>query len=566
MLQLSRTETKKLIALTKMRNMALTMFRPLPHQEPFIELFAREVLLKGGNRAGKSLLAACKTGAISMDMPIILNDGRKINMRRPHQIGRPLVIWIIGYDWKHIGQTIYRLLFRPGLFQVIKDKDTGSYRAFRQWDAEDVARESEAKPSPPLIPPRYVDQKSWDWENRKGRQFKSVRIIDPTTQETTAEIYCYASTAEAKAGDPVDVIWIDEAIQCPEHYGEWQARLIDRSGFLYWSSWPKTDNIALQTLHERSKACEGQENPPVRTITITLSDNKALSEEKRREAIGMWTTEEERLARDKGEFVTGQYRMYPLFDPFLHQAIYEVGGDALSEILKRNDGVPPKEWTHELILDPGTQSPGVLFIAIPPPHYGNYCVVYDEITTRADADQLADKIKMKVNGLLFHRFIIDARAAASHGMGYTKTVAENYTRAFNARNISCYLTKSGFSLGCTDVGGRIMSLQEWLHVQKSGYPKLRIVRDRCPKLCDQMQKYMKARVNNEIRDDRPASGQTLDLAVCLEYASASYPEFVPHSRIASAFEQNHKEGWYHALFASRRPRKKDSTCVLGPQY
>jgi len=188
------------------RNMAVSMFRPMEHQEPFFRLYAREQLLRGGVRAGKSACAAENFALTAMDMSITLNDGTTIPMRQPHQKGKCLRMWVIGYDSKHIGQTIYRLLFRKGLFKIIKDEQTGLYRSYRPWDADDKKREKESKDSPPLIPSRYIKPNSWDWENKKGKEFKSVVIRDPVTDVDLAEIYAFSSKADPKAGDPVDFI------------------------------------------------------------------------------------------------------------------------------------------------------------------------------------------------------------------------------------------------------------------------------------------------------------------------------------------------------------------------
>ena len=104
---------------------------------------------------------------------------------------------------------------------------------------------------------------------------------------------------------------------------------------------------------------------------------------------------------------------------------------------RQNNWQPPSNWTRELILDPGTSKPAVLFVAIPPPTLGEYYVVYDELYPgRADADQLAKMIKVKMQGYPFYRFIIDQRAGKQTPMGFKISIAENYARAFEENNIS----------------------------------------------------------------------------------------------------------------------------------
>lgn len=549
----------------------VTLCGPTGNREEFVGISTEtETYIADGfvcHNSGKSTCAASKFASIACDIPITLADGTVLDQRQPWQKGRCLTMWIIGYDLQHIGQTIYRLLFRAGLFRIIKDEVTGLYRAYKPWMEQDSIRESEAKDSPPLIPARFVDPGSWVWENKKGKEFKKVNIRDPSTGRELAEIYCYSSKADPKAGDPVDVIWIDESIENPGHYSEWKARLVDRRGNLFWSSWPNANNDALQTLTERAINEENNPEPGVREHVITLSDNKSLSEQARREALGMFTTEEEKLARDKGEYVTDLVRMYPLFNEAIHQALLPDSPDKLSQVLQATDGVPPHTWTHELILDPGTQSPGVLFCAIPPPELGEYFVIYDEISIKSDAEQLAELIRKKFGGREFNRFIIDAKAAAQHGMGYQITVAENYTKAFAKRGIKCRLTGSSFSMGCTDVGGRIMALQEWMHIGRSGFPKLRIVKAACPQLCQQLRKYKKASVNNDVRDDRPAPGQRIDLGVCCEYFAASFPVYVPPESTSDPSDPDYEDtSWYAKFFGRRNRDSAKKVYRIGPKY
>lgn len=570
--KLTHLEQAALVEFSERRKMALNMFRPLEQQEAIFKSVAKYGLFLGGNRAGKTLCAALKFAAIAMDMAITLNDGTQIFQRRPHQRGKYLRMWVIGADSRHIGETIYRILFKAGeAFRVIRDKDTGELRAWRRWEADDLAREAETLPNPALIPARCIDQKSWSFENKANREFNKVTIIDPVTKEPLADIHAYSSKADPKAGDPVDVIWIDERIEYEQHYPEWVARLVDRGGFLYWSSWPDVSNDALSKLYE---LCVNDSSKPLvdRTydcVQLTMSGNKSLSKKDIDDFLAGCQSDEERMARDQGLFTTERLRMYPLFNQEVHTAIlgsrfepYE-GEDELSKCLKDSDGVPPKDWTRELVLDPGTQSPGVLLCAIPPPRFGDYLVVYDEIFPgRCDADQLADLIRDRTAGTRFYRFIIDARAAGQTQMGYSMSIGANYSRAFAQRKLYCKTTGSNFTMGATDVGGRIMMLQHLMHIRPSGHPKLRIVTHKCVNLCKQLKKYLKDGSNKLMQDDRPAKGQTLDLAICAEYWAASNPRYIPYK--PDAEEGGPAYMRYLKLFGDKQ---KSSTAIkIGTHY
>lgn len=565
-------EAKSLIELAARKNMALNLFRPMEHQEPFFKLWAREFLCRGGNRSGKTTIAAVKFAAMACDIPITLNDGTKLDLRKPWQKGRPLRMWVIGFDLRHIGETIHRVLFRNDLFRIIKDKTTGQYRAFQPWTDEDKDREEEARQAPPLIPKRYIKPNSWDWENKKNREFKKVTIIDPQTGEELAEIFAYSSKADPKAGDPVDVIWIDESIDNAAHYPEWRARLFDRRGILFWSSWPNVNNEALSKISDLAEAQANDPNPLVREIVISLSANKTISEEKRSEALGMFSSDEERRARDLGEYITDLLKMYPLFDEFRHQAVLDNDPDEVSEILRRRNGIPPNDWTAELILDPGSTSPGLLFGAIPPIHIGlgRTFVVFDELTPdRHDATQLAKLAMQKVSESIgrrgFNRAIIDMRCGRQKAPGMSMTIEENYRRAFESVGIMLTGGEFRFSAGSPDVGGRIMALQAWMHEDRRLLPSLRIVRSRCPKLCSQLSKYKKYGVNNDIRDDRPASGQRIDLAVCLEYWAASNPLYVMPPITHEGGRDVSPLAWYRKFIAGRQKPTPPSV-QLGPRY
>ena len=654
--------TKQLGALaeySQRQNMTLRMFRPQEHQEPCFTQYAREFIIRGGNRAGKSVCAAAKFASKALDIPITLEDGTQIESRKPWQKGRCLRMWVIGYDAKHIGQTIYRLLFKRGLIKIIKDKRTGLYRAFQPWKPEDAEREHEAKDAPPLIPARYVKPNSWDWENKKGKEFKSVTLIDPTTGEEIAEIYAYSSKADPKAGDPVDFIWIDEAIENPAHYEEWRSRLFDRRGELIWSSWPNVQNDALVNLSKRAEEQRGDPNALVKEHVIKLSQNKTIAKDVMAEALGMFATPEERRARDAGEFVTDLLRMYPWYDEYTHQAVRDGDPDEVSRIIRANRGIVPHEWTRELIIDPGSQNPAALFCAIPPPEILGACgslsgvvnvghfdvkvypnidykdvseddrkntfgwkiypnpkspsqdpvnwilefegepdeitirdatksihraaaewalrnrnrvgleayVIYDELagdTVRQnDATMLAKKIKEKSGGLRFQRMIIDYRGGRGKGMGYEITTAENYRQALMRERVLLQSGEPWFIEGSDDVPGRIGKLQEWMQFQQNGLPRLRIIREKCPVLCEQLKRYMKKSVQGHVQEERPADRQKIDAAVALEYWAASHPAYVkpkitPQSEVLAK-----------VVAMERRNRLKQGQSqsgIIGPTY
>lgn len=562
---LTRKQADALVELSGRRCEALNLFRPLPSQIPFFRCDAREVLGRGGNRSGKSTVAAIRFAALATDRPLYTTEGDRIEMRRPSQKNRSLTMWVIGLGQDHIGQTLYRLLFRPGVFKIIRDLETKQWRAYRPWDASDESRSSEVKPAPPLIPARYCNPKSWTWENKAARVFQQVEIWNPETKEQLAMIYAFTSSGDVKAGDPVDEIWIDERIKYPSYYAEWQARLLDRQGRLVWSSWPDITNNALVNLTRRAEKEAESSNPVVREFVFRMSDNPHLATVSKAEALRGWT-EEERLARDQGEYVTETLRMYPSFSRELHSAILEnpTADDKISHILRERNGEPPGDWTRELVLDPGTSHPAILLCAVPPPTLGDFMIPYREIyVPRLDADALAKVVLSITRGMYFERFIIDPMAGRQTPMGYNLSVHRNYSRAFDEQGLRCRQTGSAFSPGSNDVAGRILNLQSWMVIRPSGFPRLRIVVDKCPNLCNQLERYVKQLTGGSVTEFKPAKNQTIDLAVCLEYWSSRNPEW--HSQPTGSAQLSSAHMLYMSLQKKHGPKGKPSDSVLlGP--
>jgi len=567
----SQVSVRELEALKELANRkcdTLDIFRPLPNQEPFFLSRGTQTLLRGGNRSGKSVCVASKFAAIARDKPITFSDGRKITMRRKYQKGKRLTMWVIGYDARHIGETIHRLLFQPNLFKVIRDIETGDWVTYNENIEDHASRSDECVAAPPLIPESWIVPGSWDWENLGNKEFNKVEIANPQTGKELAVIYAYSSKGDPKAGDPVDHIWIDEAIRYPKHYGEWKARILDRKGRIDWSSWPAMGNSALRELTKQAKKCREDGTNGAAEIVIRTDDNKFFTEKQFKEwASGF--SQAEYIARVSGKYQTDGLRMYPLFSKEVHSAIVDgPSEDALSKAIRANNMEPPSDWTRELVLDPGTAHPAVLFCAVPPSQFGEYYVVYDEICVpRLDAKQLATRIKQKIGDNVFNRFIIDGHAARTTPMGFGVRVGTNYSQEFEKAGIFCTQTGSQFTYGSDNVAGRIQIVQEWMHIQsKTGLPKLRIVTHRCPTLCEQLIEYEKMMTSNVVADFTPAKGQAIDAGVCLEYWASRHPVWVPPPQVSKE-QEDMQTLWekMKKLYFSRGKKQEDSSTVLmGP--
>lgn len=527
-MKITKAQIEAAAELSRRRQDGILMFRSLPHQDEFFTSTASEELVRGGNRSGKSSCSAVRFAAIARDMPVTLSDGTEISARLPHQKGRPLIMWVIGIQLNHIGATIHRLLFRPGVYKIIRDLRTGQWRAFRPWSQEDRDRAGQCKPSFPLIPASEIE--GWSWERYSERQFNLCTLKNGT------QIYAYASTADVKQGDPVDCIWIDEAIKYPGHVPEWQARLSDNKGRLLWSSWPTMANPALRRMTDRAveQAEEVEKglrsHADVREFVLRFSDNPYIDDDEKRKRIEGWT-EEERRARDLGEYITDSFLIYPSFNKHVHDAMPDDPSpdDEVAQILRKRLGQPPHDWTRELILDPGTSKPGILLCAVTPPELGDELVVYDEIyTPRLDAHALAVRVRDKTLGYEFERFIIDGHAGRQTPMGFGLSIERNYSNAFAEHNLKCRQTGSHFTYGSDDEIARIGLVQSALKVRGNGRPRLRIVVKNCPNLVRQLETNVK-KIERDEMTEKPAPGQKDDLRVCLEYWVSRHPRYVPRA-------------------------------------
>jgi len=461
-----------------------------------------------------------ETASAATTQPIIGWDGYPLPQKYP--TNRPLLIWVVGYDERHIGGTIYRMLFKPGAFRIIQDLKTGEWRAWKPWELADKLREEETRPAPPLIPPRLIDPKGWAWIERARRVFATCRLLNGT------EIHAFSSKSEPKKGDPVDLIHIDEDIEYSGHVAEWESRLSDHRGRMIWSVFPLSKNTALLDMSDRAEKQRDRAHPDVSEIVLKFSDNPYIDADEKRKRLEGWS-DIERRARDEGEFVTDDVLVYPNFSPKVHGLPYSddpAGDDEVTRVLRMRGWQPPDEWCRYMVLDPGHGTCACLFAAIPPPiKFGDFIVLYDEIYLhKSDASQLARAVWTKVSGKVFEAFIIDSRAGRQTPMGFSHTVQRQYSMAFEVHGIRSVRTGSEFIKGSDNKDAGINQVRDLLTIRGDGTTKLRVINVMCPNLRKEFVKYRKVVTRDEIKDE------TVDrddhLMDCLRYLAAFNPQFV----------------------------------------
>ncbi len=77
-------------------------------------------LLSGSNQSGKTFCAGIEFARIMRGMD-------PFNKREPGN----LLTLVLGKDENHLGQTIWQKLFFPGAFYMLRDEETGLWRAVR---------------------------------------------------------------------------------------------------------------------------------------------------------------------------------------------------------------------------------------------------------------------------------------------------------------------------------------------------------------------------------------------------------------------------------------------------
>ncbi len=514
----------------------MRVYRPFGEQIKVHQCKAREVLIYGGKRAGKSVCTTAEFVSRVLGLPIFLPDGGRIEPKYPVSTpDNPLTYWIIGLDMRHIGKTIYRLLFSRGMrnsVRAIRDENTGKWRIYNENDPRDRKRKKESRLCGPAIPPRYIEKGSFVWESVKAREFRALRLING------ALIYAFPSTADHPGmGDAVDGLWINEDIAKPDHLYEWQDRLIDRDGWLLWDAYPQMQNHAIVEMYDRAEAQKDDENPDVASFQLVSTDNPFASKEGRERGLRRMGDEEAIARRNRGDLLRGRYLMYD-FVPAMHVIKKYTPDEVPSENPIRNlleriysiNGRMPKEWVRFLSIDPSHTRTAVLSGVIPPLEYKNVrigrrlIIEWEFVAKKFTPDVLAEALKPLMAGVSYTSFIIDKNQGRQHTVGSDgRAVVQVYADAFSRFGILSKRTRSGFEYGTNATSFRRNVVREMLATVEDGLPMLLFCEQTTFETQREFNRYMKRiiRVNgvDEIVDE-PSNPRTCDCMQALEYLCA----------------------------------------------
>lgn len=487
------SKLRKLAVILAQRQLeAQRLYEPMDHVDAFHACTARERILRGSNRSGKTLGAAVEfSRAVT---------GQDPYRKYPLKDGRA---FIVGKDGKHNSEVLYRKLFRPGAFKILQDDQTGLWRSWRPWIPADAERIKDIVDAPPLIPPRFIKEEAW--ENKKELLPNVVRLTNGW------EMRFYSSLAKPPQGSDVDYVWFDEEIVDPEWYSEVAARgTVDRNGLFVWSATAQKGGAQLYDLcQEAEKQRELDEPPRVQEFFAHIDDNRYFSNDQR-ETFFSKLTEEERRIRIEGEFAFTSFRVYPEFNWSTH-------GTEWFDI--------PKDWTRYLVVDPGRQVGAVLFVAVPPPtdERDGHIYFYDELYIKnCNSEAFAEKVHFKTREQHFYAFIIDHRGGRVR-QDSGASIEWQYGEALKKWGVSSQVTGSGFIWASDDVDGGINAFRNWLVVRPDGRPILKAFKDKLPNFDHEISRYHYKRDKNRLTD-KPEQRNN-HLMDCARYAAMFEPKW-----------------------------------------
>lgn len=426
---------------------ALKLYEPLPKVAEFHRSRANERLVRGSNRSGKTLAAALEVcRAIT---------GQDPYGKYPQRDGRVVAV---GLDEEHCGSVMWRRLSEPNQFRIVRDPDTGSWRAWRGWTVEP---ELETKPAPPILPWRFVRTIAWS--------DKAKNIPRRVILTTGWELNFFSSHSRPPQGWDIDLWWIDEEIDNELWYPELSARIVDRAGCGIWSATPQAGNIVLYDLHQKAEDQAGLPQPDCEEWHILLTENPFIPPREVEKLKKKYTDEEYRV-RILGEYAFSSFTIYPEYSAGQHGLDLGAGWQV------------PATWARFLAVDPGRQVCAVAFLAVPPPQSeSDFVLLYDELYIRdCTADKLGRLVSAKTGGHVYEVMLIDSHAGRVKEMGTGHTVEWHYRQAFHKWGIT---SRHGvtFLPGADDLTAGVERVRTWLQCRTHGRgPYLRTLKGRVP--------------------------------------------------------------------------------------
>ena len=485
-------------------------YSPTPHQLEAHLCPAKERIVLGGNRAGKSTWAAFDFAARVLKRPIVAS-GKSYELPDVPKING--TYWVVGRNQAHISQTIYRLLFEPGLIKIVEED--GKWRPFDP----NVDESTDAESCDPLISKKDIDDIVW--ESEKERMFKEVRLKNGNI------IRAYGSGQDVKKGDPVLLIWIDEDIKDANWLMEGLGRLIDTDGRLNWSATPDSRNFALIDMVDKARDQEEMPDPDTVSFSFSSRDNPYLPKESVERAIRSFNRTGDAANRIEGDLGRESISIYPMLERGVHVTGRQDASTPLLKWLDDHGHAVPGDCCHYLVIDPGHTAQAAVFICVPPPDVGPYWLVHDEVVVHAGTrEDFAKEIAKKARGRHLVDAVIDACAGRQHHMGDYYNVSEKYYHALKEANVGWQSEQNypGLPHAVNAVREGIDSVRQALEFRQHFGPRLYFHGPTTQTTVLQMERYRKATEGDKILE-RPARRQVCDLCDVVRYGCMRAPEW-----------------------------------------
>lgn len=414
----------------------------------------------------------------------------------------------IGYDFQHVGQVMFRKLFKPGAYRIIKDKDTGEWRPYEPDGADKGVYRSETKPAPPLIPKRMIAPGGIAWYRKKEGIPKSVKLVNGW------QINFYSSESDPPQGHSANLAWVDEEMDKESWYEEIARAMTDETGYFIWSATPHVGGEALIDIHNRAERDRLKPNAMTREFFLLIHDNQHISNADKQDLIEKYKDNPEAYrTRILGQFAAKAFKVYSEFHIDRH------GFD----LDKLPNGQIPADWCRYAFIDPGTQVCAAGFAAIPPPGspWQRRIYVYRELyVTNATPSSFAREFEIATRGEHFHCWLFDMRMGRVSTVGTEESVEMIYRKALakvatgsmltlpdgghQAEVVSCWdrVTEKMFIPGVDNPRAGIQAVKEALSVNSvTGVSYICFARGRLPNMEMEFAKYHNRRVKGVVIDE-----------------------------------------------------------------
>lgn len=524
-----------LIELAKRKTEGLRLYQPMPIQDEFHKSQAHERIIRGSNRGGKTVAACVEVARAA--------TGQDPHDHYPKENG---ICYVVAKDERAIGTILWKKLGRAGAFKMIRDEITGEWRSFNLARPEDAARRKDAKPAPPLIPPRMIE--SITWLSKKSGVPKIVKMRNGW------EIHFFTSNARPPHGVDIDLALFDEEILGQAWYPEIAARLVDRHGWFLWSATPQAGTDQLYALHERAEAQADlpKHERSIEEFVIFIKDNIHLSQQQKDE-FSEKLSEAEREVRVEGEFAYVSYRVFPEWSENLH-------GIPWMEI--------PDNWTRYVAIDPGYQTCAALFGAVPSPEdrrHKDDVYLYDELYIhKCDAMKFGFAMKEKLVGQTVRAFIIDNHDARKSLHSDGKTIGEHYTAALRHYGVKSEVTGFGFAAGDDNPKAGVEAFRQIMRKRMDASLPLKVLRDRCVNFRKEIKGYRNKVVavnGREIVTEIPQDKGPVHLMACARYLVQYGLYWHPRRELASPVGGVYEA---HLAMQAKYGKPRGSGIMLGP--